>query len=587
MRIWKPLYIVVPLVAVILFGSANPDPYPDDYFTSPLGIDLRLAGSFAEMRSNHFHSGLDIKTNGRPGYRVYSTADGWISRISVSPSGFGNALYVTHPNGYMTVYAHLDRFEEPFASFVRDLQYRQERFDVQYFPERNEFPVSAGDVIAYSGNSGSSSGPHLHFEVRDVRSGWPLHPLLFNFDVVDTTPPRIYRLKVYADENGGRVKLHDGRTGGVRVLDSGESALLDVTRSGDGYRLDRVKMIETEGPVLFGLQTHDYHEGSNNRLGAFRITLNADDERVFESVLERFSFDQTRYINAHVDFEERTRTGRWVQRSHVLPGNQLPIYQTTQGGRLHLGPGESRTMQYIVEDIRGNSATLDFEVAGITPDSIRKSEQRSSPFILRHEAPFSMARTGATLRIPAGAVYRDQPFEYSLSRDRPPGALADVHDIHDHREPVHRAYSLSLAVRGDDLGDTSQLTLARVSSDGRLRWAGGSFENGAVTGNLRSFGSYTVAADRKPPTVRLLNMSDGSDMSQRQFIRVRISDNFSGIESYTGRIDGEWVLFEYDAKYGLLTHTFDERIPRGDHELVLEATDNVGNTRTVSARFTR
>lgn len=587
MRLLKPLYILVPLVAVILFGSANPDPYPDDYFVSPVGIDLRLAGSFAEMRSNHFHSGLDIKTNGRPGYRVYSAADGWISRISVSPSGFGNALYVTHPNGYMTVYAHLDRFEEPIASFVRDLQYRQERFDVQYFPERDDFPVTIGDVIAYSGNSGSSSGPHLHFEVRDVRSGWALNPLLFNFDVLDTTPPRIYRLKVYADEDGGRVKLHDGRTGGVRVLGSGESALLDVTRSGDSYRLDRVDLIETEGAVRFGLQTHDYHEGSNNRLGAFRISLNADDEKVFQSVLERFSFDQTRYINAHVDFEERSRSGRWVQRSHVLPGNQLPIYETTQGGLLEFAPGESRTMKYVVEDIRGNSARLEFKVAGIAPDSTQTSERPGSPFILRHDAPFSMARTGATLRIPAGAVYRDQPFEYSLSRDRPADALADVHRIHDHREPVHRAYSLSLAVGGSDLGDTSQLTLASVQSNGALRWAGGSYENGAVTGSLRAFGSYTVAADREPPTVRLLNMSDGSDMSHRNSIRVRISDNFSGIASYTGRIDGKWVLFEYDAKYGLLTHTFDERIPAGSHELELTATDNVGNTRTVTTRFTR
>ena len=587
MRLLKPLYFLVPLAAVILFGSANPDPYPDDYFRAPVGIDMRLAGSFAEMRSNHFHSGLDIKTNGRPGYRIYSAADGWVSRIAVSPSGFGNALYVTHPNGYMTVYAHLERFEEPIASFVKDLQYRQESFDVQYFPERNEFPVSAGDVIAYSGNSGSSSGPHLHFEVRDVRTGWPLHPLLFDFDVRDTTPPRIYRLKVYADEDGGRVKLHDRQTGGVRVLDPGESALLDVTRSGDEYRLDRVNLIETEGAVLFGLQTHDYHEGSNNRLGAFRITLNADDERVFQSVLERFSFAQTRYINAHVDFEERSRTGRWVQRSHVLPGNELPIYETTHGGRLELAPGEARSMRYVVEDIRGNSAQLNFEVAGIARDSTRQAERRSTPFVLKHDAPFSMARTGATLRIPSGAVYRDQPFEYSLNQDRPEGALAPVHRIHDEREPVHQAYSLSLAVDAGDLGDTSQLTLARVFSNGRMTWAGGSYANGAVTGNLRAFGSYTVAADREPPTLRLLNMSNGSDMSSRNQIRVRVSDNFSGIGSYAGRIDGKWILFEYDAKYGLLTHTFDERTGPGEHELELTATDNVGNTRTVNVRFTR
>ncbi|NNF03833.1 MAG: hypothetical protein HKN17_05140 [Rhodothermales bacterium] len=381
--------------------------------------------------------------------------------------------------------------------------------------------------------------------------------------------------------------MHDRQYGGVRVLDQGDSDTLDAPRTEDGYRLDRVSLIEAQGPVLFGLQTHDYHEGSNNRLGAFRITLSADDDRVFQSVLERFSFDQTRYINAHVDFEERTRTGRWVQRSHVLPGNRLPIYETLHGGRVDLAPGERRSMRYVVEDIRGNSARLQFDVAGVASDSTRQPQRNRSPFMLRHDAPFSMARTGATLRIPAGAVYRDQPFEYSLSEDRPQGALSPVHNIHDEREPVHRSYSLSLAIVADDPGDTSQLTLARVSSDGRMTWAGGSYANGAVTGNLRDFGSYTVTADREAPTLRLLNMSDGSDMSSRNSIRVRVRDDFSGIDSYSGYIDGEWVLFEYDAKYGLLTHTFDERTGPGAHELTLTATDNVGNTKTVTVGFSR
>jgi hypothetical protein len=292
-------------------------------------------------------------------------------------------------------------------------------------------------------------------------------------------------------------------------------------------------------------------------------------------------------VNAHVDYREHSLTGRWIQRSYVLPGNELPVYETERHGRISLEPGESHTMRYVVADIRGNASTFEFELAGIAPERPLDEDDGSSPFILRHDAPFSMARTGATLRIPDGAVYRDQPFEYALDRNRPEGALADVHRIHDEREPVHKAYRLSIAVSGDDLGDTSQLTLARVASNGRLSYAGGTYANGAVTGSLRAFGAYTVAADREEPVVRLLNMSEGSDMSHRRSIRVRVSDSFSGIDSYEGRIDGKWVLFEYDAKYGLLTHTFDGHSGPGTHELELTATDHVGNSRTVHVTFRR
>ena len=208
---------LISFLALLVFGSANPDPYPDTYFDSPLKIPLLLAGSFAEMRTNHFHAGLDIKTHGRAGYRVYAAADGWVSRIVVSPGGYGNALYLSHPNGYMTVYAHLDRFNDKLSEYIKALQYSQESFAVQSFPDRSQFPIAQGEVIAMSGNSGSSAGPHLHFEIRDERTGSPVNPILWGLNIKDNIPPRIYRFKVYPIGEGSQVRLRDSRTGGWRI----------------------------------------------------------------------------------------------------------------------------------------------------------------------------------------------------------------------------------------------------------------------------------------------------------------------------------------------------------------------------------
>ena len=283
---WKQA--VLAFVALFLFGSANPDPYPDDYFDSPLRIPLLLSGSFAEMRSNHFHGGLDIKTQGHAGYGVHAAAEGWISRIAVASGGYGNALYVSHPNGYMTVYAHLDRFAEPIASYIKALQYEQETFEVQSFPGKDKFPVAKGQQIAWSGNSGSSAGPHLHFEVRDEQTSEPVNPALWGFDITDTTPPRIYRFKVYAKGPDSIIRLRDKVSGGWRTLGPGEDAFIELIRQNGSIVLQRVDRIEASGTVAFGVQTHDFHEGSNNLLGQYRIDLEVDGETLFHSELERF-----------------------------------------------------------------------------------------------------------------------------------------------------------------------------------------------------------------------------------------------------------------------------------------------------------
>ena len=581
--------IVAGAIAFILFGSANPDPYPDDYFESPLGIPLYLAGSFAEMRSNHFHGGLDMKTQGHAGYPVYAAADGWVSRVAVSPGGYGNALYLSHQNGYMTVYGHLDRFSENIQLAVKERQYAEERFDVQMFPDRGRFPVLKGELIAYSGNSGGSSGPHLHFEIRDERTGWPMNPLLWGFDVKDTIKPRIYRFKVYALGTTSRIRLRDSRTGGWRIIEAGESAFVELIRNNGSIVMQCVDRIEASGPIGIGVQTHDFHDGSNNLLGQYKIRVLKDDESIFESVLERFAFDQTRFINAHVDYAERSSSGRWVQRGFVLPGNELPMYETKDEGVFTVTPGDVSDIDVQVEDAYGNAAGFSFDVFGTYSEDSSGIDESSEVYRWSHEELFTYRARGFTLRAPAGALYDDIQFHYSelpaFGLKRP--VYSALHSVHDRVVPVHKP--LSLEISAPDLPEElhDKAVIAQVSSNGSLSWAGGEWNGRSVKTSVRSFGTFVVTVDDDPPEIRPLNISPGKNMASTGEIRIRIRDGFSGIRSYRGTIDGEWVLFEYDAKYQLLRHRFENDLPRGSHMLEMTVTDNKGNTASREILFTR
>lgn len=583
---WKQAVLTV--LALFLFGSGNPDPYPDDYFDSPLGIPLLLSGSFAEMRSNHFHGGLDMKTQGHAGFPVYAAADGWISRIAVAPGGYGNALYISHPNGYMTVYAHLDRFSEPVASFIKELQYEKESFAAQSFPDRDQFKVRKGEQVAWSGNSGSSAGPHLHFEVRDERTAEPVNPALWGFDIPDTTPPRVYRFKVYAKGPQSIIRLRDKVSGGWRTVEPGEDAFIELIRRDGGIVLQRVDRIEASGPIAFGVQTHDFHEGSNNLLGQYRIDLEMNERMLFRSVLERFSFSQTRYLNAHVDYAERRASGRWVQRSHVLPGNELPMYEAVNGGIVDVKEGDLHSFEYRVEDVFGNAAGFEFDVHGIATPYEAPPELHPSTF-WAHDEPFTWRGSDYTLRAQPGTVYEDMildPGSLPAPSSSKPIYSNRIH-IHTPEVPVHKAYSLSVIAPTVPIELRDKATLGMIGRQGTLSWAGGEWSGNGVTSNIRTFGDFVVTVDTEPPSIRPLNVSSGKDMSRSGEMRFRIRDDFSGIASFRGMIDGEWVLFEYDSKYALLRHRFDGRLNSGAHEVTLEVTDNKGNTQTLSLPFRR
>jgi hypothetical protein len=573
-------------LALLLAFGGHDDPFPKDVFRSPLDVPLTLAGNFAEMRSNHFHAGLDLKTGNRIGLPVHAAAGGWVSRIKVSPTGYGLALYVDHPGGYTTVYGHLSRFADTLAAYVKRLQYRQRSYAIDTHPPKGRFPVKQGEVIAFTGNSGSSGGPHLHFEIRDAATEEPLNPLLFGLPVKDTLPPKIFRLKVYAAKDGSfaRIERRSGRP--PLLVRPGAPATLRVTRVNGTYRLRDVRSIRAHGRIGFGLQTHDYHDGSNNRLGVFRIRLEADDETLFRSEIDRFSFAQTRYINAHVDYAEHERSRRWIQRSFLLPGNRLPFYRTENRGFLNVSEGQRRRLVYTVEDAAGNRARLAFDVEGTAARPVRVDDASAYAAVIPRARAAVFEREGLRVSFPAYALYEDLELRY---RALPPeeGAYSKLHAVHDAFTPVHK--SLTLDIRADALPKDlrHRALIVRMDPEGNVSSVGGSYRNGFIETRVRSFGTFFVTVDTLAPEIRPLNIRAGKSMRGLTSIRLRIKDDLAGIASYVGYIDGEWALFAYDAKTGTLVHTFDERVAAGPHTLSMIVTDRVGNVARYEAAFTR
>ncbi len=560
-------------------------PYPKDYFRSPIGIPILLAGSFQELRSGHFHSGLDIKTNGRQGYRVYAAADGQIVRVNVSPSGFGNALYVRHPNGFTTVYAHLRNFSSEIEAYVRNEEYARKSFAVDLFPEAGRFPVKKGEVIAISGNTGSTGGPHLHFEIRDSATEWPINPLLFGIRVADTQSPQIRHIKVYAldDRSRAEIRFTNGKT---TTVTRGDPGIILVSGGGGRYSPSGLAGIKASGNIAFGIEARDTHDGSGSRLGPYTVTLSKDGKPIFEYQAEKFSFSATRYINAHVDYAERVRNNRWVQRSYLLPGNKLPSYPIAKNsGIVQMKPGTTTEFSYEVADVAGNKATMSFSVTGVAVNPVVEASASEPARHVVSGQPFALEVDGVKADFDANAFYDDFDFEY----DSGPGdaeSFSSRYSLHDPYTPVHSRFDLSIRA-SVPTAYKKVVVLGYVNEDGKTSYVPAKYREGWVSASVRSLGTYYVSADSVDPRIRPINIRDGQNMRRSSNIRFRISDAETGVRSYDGYVDGKWVLFSLDAKTGMMIYEFDDHVRPGKHELQVRVTDGVGNVATYEASFSR
>jgi hypothetical protein len=548
-------------------------------YRSPVNYPITLAGSFAEIRRNHFHSGIDIRTGGAEGKPVFAIEDGYVSRVNISAVGFGKALYIDHPDGHTSLYAHLQRYAGSIASWVKAQQYERESFTMDVEVKPGLLKVKKGDLIAYTGNSGSSGGPHLHFEIRDTKTQEILDPIDFGFMKPDETSPKINQIRIYPRNKQAMINFKNAP---LTVL---------VHGSNGRYSLQGSDTISVTGSVIFGVETTDQGEGSLST-GVHVIRLEVDDVTVFSQNIDRFAFAETRYVNSILDYPLYVKEKRKVQRSFVAPNNKMGVFdQVKNQGIVHFSSAGIHTIRYTVEDGFGHRSKLDFFVKSHPPPGRIRPQQENEEkpacsAVFTYKTDNLFQKDGIRLEVPREAVYEEFPFEFS-EMPALTGSFSPVFQVHNTLTPLHTWAKLSLKCEGLPANIRSKALVALVSGKNRLSSVGGEFSNGWITAKIREFGKFVVVTDTKPPVIVPVNIAKSKNVRKQTSIRIKISDNMSGISTYRGTLNDKWVLMEYDAKNNLLVYTFDEKIKAGRNQFRLVVTDAVGNSSTYDATLQR
>lgn len=560
---------------VLLIGISSicwEDPreqYPQDYFLSPVDHTIRLSGTFGELRSNHFHSGIDIKpAKGGSGDPIFAAAAGKIVRINVSAGGFGNALYIQHPNGYTTVYAHLDRFMPKVAEYVKKRQYELKSFAVNLYPE-NQFPVNQKEQIGTMGNSGSSTGAHLHFEIRKSSNSKPINPLLFGLDINDEIRPKIKNVVIY--------ELDQFKT----ILN--QSIIpIDFDHSSDTLYVNTNK-------VGIGIQTYDMMNHLKNKNGVYNIELFENQNPVYSILFESFHFSESRYINAHTDFAHYQSTRQMVHRLYNLPGNQFSLCQPGyQDGVISLDNQEVKNVSVVIKDINGNEANREFVLKKLEVKEHMQAKRTSN--IFRYDQENSINESNFNLNMPAGTLYEDLPIEYLEVKDKSDGMLSSTFLLNEAPIPAHKYFDIKIKPDTDVGSIADKAFIAQCNSNGTYVNCGGQWEGGYLSTRIRSFGSYVIMIDTISPTIQPIKFA--KDMRDYKSMSFVIKDNLSvsgrakGLK-YHATVDGKWILFEHDGKKDKIFHTFDGRIQPGEHLLKITVTDDRNNVNVFKQTFTR
>jgi murein DD-endopeptidase MepM/ murein hydrolase activator NlpD len=564
-------------IIFILFGfsiSAQ-DSIAKNYFQPPLGIPLYLAGNFGELRSNHFHSGLDMKTQGKEGFKIYAAAEGFVSRIKISPWGYGKTIYIDHPNGTTTVYAHLKKYKGKIAQEIQKYQHEKESWEIDWYPPDTLLKVKKGEVIALSGNTGGSGGPHLHFEIRETESEFPLNPLFFGFDIKDNIKPLIRSIVL--------TPLNDTSY----VNDKRKPQRFLVTGSAGLFKLKYTTLINAYGEIGIGIETIDKLNGYGNRNGIYSIELSQNTETIFKSEMKKFSFDESRALNSLIDYEMFLKKKVRFQRSYVEPNNHLDIYTILKNrGVISFSKNDKNAFKYVVKDSYGNTSTLSFGVTGnYNKNQIGSIIKAKNDTLFSYKDSNYFKQQSITLSIPKDALYKDLPFQFHTA-DTMSGAITPTYFLHNDYTPLHKAINVSIKVGRLSEYLRSKATIVHFDRRQRYYSKGGTWRNNYLTAKSKAFGGFAVMIDTIPPKITPTNIFANKNMAENSTITVKIADNLSGVKSYKGSIDGKWVIMEYESKKAKLFYTFDN-LPKGKHNFELTLTDGVGNESKVSIPFTR
>ena len=556
------------LLALAVSMGAAAQSYPQ--YGKPVDYPIQLSATFGELRPNHPHSGLDIKTQGVEGKKVYAVADGYVSRIGVSPYGYGNVLYVTHYDGYTTVYAHLQRFKGDIAKYVKQNQYKNKRYTVQIYPEKDQFPVKKGDVIAYSGNTGGSGGPHLHFEIRDVNER-PVNPMFFGYNVEDNIRPVIRGVLVYP--LGDESTLEDGINPLFFSLDEGKNGR---------YNLKECEFVHGNGELSFGVCTYDLVGTSTNKDGPYYYELYLDDELAFQVEADCFSYSEQRYVNSLIDYRHYKEKKVSYVRTDIDSNNKLRMIKK-KNGTVKVAEGDTVNVCFKISDYMGNSSTASFKLVGVAPVEVERPEHRRSEYFVKADGSLNNNITidDFNVSMEDGTLFRDEWIPTG-QRDET-GCCSRIYRFGDEGMTTFKKFTVRIRPN-EEWASNSKLYIASIDNNGKVSSLGGKMINGWMEVKTYTMGEYTIKVDSVAPTVKASNFKDGQSVKALKSLRFKISDDMTGIETYDIYLDDVWVLGQYDAKNNLLYYEFDEKMKKGTNNVKVVVTDGVGNKKTLKVK---
>lgn len=565
MRWWPFLFII--------FLFAQSDSKPPASFIPPVKGLIQLTGTFGELRSGHFHAGLDIR--GGVGRAIYAISDGFVSRIKVSVSGYGQALYLQHPSGHTSVYGHLDRFRDDMANFVKTQQYTNESFLLDEELDIEQFPVQQGDLIGYIGQRGFVSGPHLHFEIRDTDSGRLLNPMNFGIRAADNRRPLIRGLRVFELDKRGNVLHAENKK--TQAIGSGKHRL-----SGDTIFVHNTR-------IGLGLKTYDQQDGRPNLNGVYEIKLSQGDSLVFGFKMDHFDGEQSRYLNAHLDYKEKLENDSWYNSCFRLPGNQLDFYQhNNHNGQIHLRRGEHKNFTFDVRDIEGNHSFVEFVVKRVVQPIRREA---TFNYFLPFDKENLIENQSIRTHFHENTLYEDLYLDYDLIVENTQGLYSPMHRLHTHTTPLHRYFDLHIRPNhiSESLKDKAIIVHCE-DGDSPTSYGGEWTAEGRLRAPVRNFGNFGIMIDTIPPEIQIHHFS--KDMRGWSQFSFSIDDNFPTAGKAKGlrfraEVDGQWILMEYNGRKKRLYHDFDGHILKGKHHLKLRIKDDRGNERILEREFIR
>lgn len=535
-------------------------------FDNPLHISINASGNFGELRGTHFHAGLDIKTQQRTGLPVYAPADGYVSRIKVSTWGYGKALYIDHPNGQTTVYGHLDSYAGEIADLVKSRHYSEKSFEIEIFPRKNQLAVKRGQIIAYTGNTGGSGGPHLHYEFRDTKTQQILNPLGEGMDkmLTDSQVPSVnsvfgYPISEDAVVNQGQIPLQ----------------LAYVTQN-DGTLL--VSPIKAKGVIGFGIDIHDTANFNTNKNGVYSVETFVNSKRVFNYKFDKFSFAESGLVNALIDYERFVTTRKKVQKLfYDKPYNLSVLSIDASKGQINVKPGESYTYKIVLSDFHGNTKTITIPIEYADEVVLNAKVKESGEFKINADRDYIFEKENVIVNIPGKAFYND--FEMNMS-------VADnILKLHKPLVPLAKSMSITFNTSNMDISDRDKAFIARVDG-GKCDYFKTTKKGNLWTIYTKSFGDYKILVDEVAPKIYKPSFEEGQWISSATQISFLVSDDVAGIASIQGTINGKWALLDYDYKTKKIVHKFvDNVVSSGRNEVVIKVKDNVGNESVLETHF--